>query len=208
MKQKKYNIIYADPPWTFRVYSPKGNGRSAAIHYPTMNLEAIKDLPVEQLADRDCTLFLWVTFPNLRESFEVIRSWGFTFKTVAFVWIKQNRKSESLFWGMGYWTRANAEICLLSTKGSPKRQSAGVHQVIISHVEEHSKKPAEARERIVKLMGDLPRIELFARQQSPGWDVWGNEVESSLDMGKLQENRGKEKVGELCSLQRISCSGM
>ena len=98
MKQKKYNIIYADPPWTFRVYSPKGNGRSAAIHYPTMNLEAIKDLPVEQLADRDCTLFLWVTFPNLRESFEVIRSWGFTFKTVAFVWIKQNRKSESLFW--------------------------------------------------------------------------------------------------------------
>ena len=199
MKQKKYNIIYADPPWTFRVYSPKGNGRSAAIHYPTMNLEAIKDLPVEQLADRDCTLFLWVTFPNLRESFEVIRSWGFTFKTVAFVWIKQNRKSESLFWGMGYWTRANAEICLLATKGSPKRQSAGVHQVIISHVEEHSKKPAEARERIVKLMGDLPRIELFARQQSPGWDVWGNEVESSLDMGKLQENRGKEKVGELCS---------
>ena len=144
MKQKKYNIIYADPPWTFRVYSPKGNGRSAAIHYPTMNLEAIKDLPVEQLADRDCTLFLWVTFPNLRESFEVIRSWGFTFKTVAFVWIKQNRKSESLFWGMGYWTRANAEICLLATKGSPKRQSAGVHQVIISHVEEHSKKPAEA----------------------------------------------------------------
>ena len=81
MKQKKYNIIYADPPWTFRVYSPKGNGRSAAIHYPTMNLEAIKDLPVEQLADRDCTLFLWVTFPNLRESFEVIRSWGFTFKS-------------------------------------------------------------------------------------------------------------------------------
>ena len=102
MEQKKYSIIYADPPWTFRVYSPKGNGRSAAIHYPTMNLEAIKDLPVEQLADRDCTLFLWVTFPNLRESFEVIRSWGFTFKTVAFVWIKQNRKSESLFWGMGY----------------------------------------------------------------------------------------------------------
>ena len=98
MEQKKYSIIYADPPWTFRVYSPKGNGRSAAIHYPTMNLEAIKDLPVEQLADTACTLFLWVTFPNLRESFEVIRSWGFTFKTVAFVWIKQNRKSESLFW--------------------------------------------------------------------------------------------------------------
>ena len=128
MEQKKYNIIYADPPWTYRVYSSKGNGRSAASHYPVMELEAIKALPVEQLAEKDCTLFLWVTFPNLRESFEVIESWGFTFKTVAFVWIKRNRKSDSLFWGMGYWTRANAEICLLATKGAPKRQSAGVHQ--------------------------------------------------------------------------------
>ena len=95
---------------------------------------------------------------------------------------------------MGYWTRANAEICLLATKGSPKRQSAGVHQVIISHVEEHSKKPAEARERIVKLMGDLPRIELFARQRSPGWDAWGNEVDSSLDMDYRREQDETEKV--------------
>ncbi|MBO6333634.1 MAG: MT-A70 family methyltransferase [Coprococcus phoceensis] len=202
MEQKKYNIIYADPPWTYRVYSSKGNGRSAASHYPVMELEAIKALPVEQLAEKDCTLFLWVTFPNLRESFEVIESWGFTFKTVAFVWIKRNRKSDSLFWGMGYWTRANAEICLLATKGAPKRQSAGVHQVILSHIEEHSKKPAEARERIVELLGDLPRIELFARQKSPGWDVWGNEVESSLDMEKLQENSGKEQPKD-----SAACSG-
>ena len=201
MEQKKYNIIYADPPWTFRVYSPKGNGRSAVNHYPVMGLQEIKALPVRQIADENCALFLWATFPNLRESFEVIESWGFTFKTVAFVWIKQNRRSDSLFWGMGYWTRANAEICLLATKGAPKRQSAGVHQVILSHIEEHSRKPAEARERIVELMGDLPRIELFARQRFPGWDVWGNEVESSLDMGKLQENRGKEQPedGAACS---------
>ena len=194
MEQKKYNIIYADPPWTYRVYSSKGNGRSAASHYPVMELEAIKALPVEQLAEKDCTLFLWVTFPNLRESFEVIESWGFTFKTVAFVWIKRNRKSDSLFWGMGYWTRANAEICLLATKGAPKRQSAGVHQVILSHIEEHSKKPAEARKRIVELLGDLPRIELFARQRSPGWDAWGNEVDSSLDMDYRRGQDETEKV--------------
>ena len=180
MEQKKYNIIYADPPWTYRVYSSKGNGRSAASHYPVMELEAIKALPVEQLAEKDCTLFLWVTFPNLRESFEVIESWGFTFKTVAFVWIKRNRKSDSLFWGMGYWTRANAEICLLAVKGKPKRKNAGIHQLILSPVEQHSKKPDIVRDKIVSLTGDVPRIELFARQTTPGWDVWGNEVNSSV----------------------------
>lgn len=95
---------------------------------------------------------------------------------MAFVWIKQNRKNDNLFTGMGYWTRANAEICILATKGHPKRISASVHQVIISHIEEHSKKPQEARDRIVKLMGNVPKIELFARNTTPGWDVWGNEV--------------------------------
>lgn len=195
MEQKKYGIIYADPPWTYRVYSSKGSGRSAASHYPVMDLQEIMALPVGSLADKDCALFLWVTFPNLQESFEVIRSWGFTYKTVAFVWIKQNRRADSLFWGMGYWTRANAELCILATRGAPKRRCAGVHQVILSHVEEHSRKPAETRERIVKLMGELPRIELFARQQTPGWDVWGNEVESSLEL-KSQESMGKEQPGK------------
>lgn len=95
---------------------------------------------------------------------------------MAFVWIKQNRKNDNLFTGMGYWTRANAEICILATKGHPKRVFASVHQVIISHIEEHSKKPQEARDRIVKLMGNVPKIELFARNTTPGWDVWGNEV--------------------------------
>ena len=94
--------------------------------------------------------------------------------------VKQNKKSDSLFWGMGYWTRSNVELCILATKGHPKRINAAVHQVIVSHIEEHSKKPQEARERIVSLMGDLPRIELFARQSTPGWDVWGNEVDSSI----------------------------
>ena len=180
---KKYGIIYADPPWHYRVYSKKGAGRSAESHYPTMTIEEIQALPVSELADKDCALFMWITFPLLKESLSVLSAWGFKFKTIAFVWIKQNRKSDSLFWGMGYWTRANAEFCVLATKGKPKRMAKNVHQVIVSHIEEHSKKPDEARRRIVRLMGDLPRIELFARQKSAGWDVWGNEVESDIILG-------------------------
>ena len=177
---KKYRVIYADPPWAYRVWSKKGAGRSAEAHYPTMSIEAIKALPVAGLADRDCALFLWVTFPMLKEAWSVMDAWGFSFKTVAFVWIKQNRKAGGLFTGMGYWTRANAEICLLAARGHPKRQARNVHQVILSPVEAHSKKPDEARRRIVALMGDVPRIELFARQHPEGWDVWGNEAEGSI----------------------------
>ena len=120
----------------------------------------------------------------MKDCFSVIKSWGFEYKTVAFVWIKLNKKSDTLFWGMGHWTRANAELCILATKGHTKRQSASVHQVILSRIEEHSKKPDEARKRIVELVGDLPRIELFARQKKDGWDTWGNEVESDIDLMK------------------------
>lgn len=185
---KKYGIIYADPPWHYRVYSKKGAGRSAESHYPTMTIEKIQALPVSELADKDCALFMWITFPLLKESLSVLSAWGFKFKTIAFVWIKQNRKSDSLFWGMGYWTRTNAEFCVLATKGKPKRMAKNVHQVIVSHIEEHSKKPDEARRRIVRLMGDLPRIELFARQKSAGWDVWGNEVESNIILGGTDDD--------------------
>ena len=189
---KKYNIIYADPPWEYKVYSDKGKGRSADKHYPTMPLKEICALPVGELAEKDCVLLMWTTIPLLlRDCFSVIESWGFTYKTVAFVWIKQNRKSDGLFWGMGHWTRANAEFCLLATKGHPKRVSAAVHQVIVSRVEEHSKKPEEARKRIVALLGDLPRIELFARQKTDGWDAWGNEVECDISIdGYIPQKEG------------------
>lgn len=150
-----------------------------------MNIDDICNLPVRNIASENCVLFLWVTFPTLLDSFKVIEAWGFNYKTVAFVWVKHNKKTPTLFWGMGFWTRANAEICLLATKGKPKRISAKVHQVIISPIEEHSKKPNEIRKRIVDLIGDLPRIELFARQKTDGWDVWGNEVNSDI---KLLEN--------------------
>ena len=114
--------------------------------------------------------------PKLNECFELISNWGFTYKTVAFTWIKKNKKSNTYFWGMGGWTRANPELCLLATKGNPKRINAGVHSVVDAPIQEHSKKPDEVRDRIVKLMGDLPRIELFARDSVDGWDVWGDEI--------------------------------
>lgn len=124
--------------------------------------------------------FLWATFPQLPEALRLIKAWGFTYKSVAFVWLKKNRKSEGWFYGLGFWTRGNAEVCLLATRGHPKRQAANVHQFIISPIQEHSRKPEEARDKIVALMGDVPRVELFARQSPPGWDVWGNEVESTI----------------------------
>ena len=172
-----YSIIYADPPWR---YSQKGLQGAAEHHYPTMSIDELCALPVADLAAPDSALFLWATFPQLPEALRLIREWGFTYKSVAFVWLKKNRKADSWFYGLGFWTRANAEVCLLATRGHPKRQAANIHQFIISPIEAHSKKPDEARDKIVALMGDLPRVELFARQTPPGWDVWGNEVQSML----------------------------
>ena len=157
---KKYKIIYADPPWRYARSKVQG---AAEKHYPTMSIEELCALPVKEIADKDCILFLWATFPQLKEALQLIKAWGFTYKSVAFVWLKQNRKSPT-------W----------STKGHPKRQSNKVHQFIISPVEQHSKKPDITREKILALMGDLPRIELFARQHTPGWDVWGNEIKSDI----------------------------
>ena len=147
---------------------------------PTMPDEELYRLPVSDLADKNCTLFLWCTFPKLPEAIKLISAWGFSFKTVAFVWVKQNKSGNGFFMGLGWWTRSNAEICLLAVKGKPRRKSAGVRQLIISPLEQHSKKPDVVRDNIVTLMGDLPRIELFARQPTTGWDVWGNEVDSSI----------------------------
>ena len=147
-----------------------------------MSIEELCTLPVSEIAEKDCVLFLWATFPQLKEALQLIEAWGFQYKTVAFVWLKTNRKSGTWFYGLGFWTRGNAEICLLATKGHPKRQAKKVHQLIISPIEAHSKKPDIVREKITALMGDLPKIELFARKESPGWDIWGNEVKSSITL--------------------------
>ena len=174
--KKKYNIIYADPPWSFKHYSDKGKGRSPDNYYKCQNLQDIKNLPIKDLAADNCILFMWITYPFLKKSFEVLEAWGFEYKTVGFTWVKKNKKSNSWFWGMGYWTRSNAEICIIATKGKITRQSSSVHQIIETPIEEHSKKPDIVREKIVELVGKLPRIELFARNKTKGWDSWGDEV--------------------------------
>lgn len=181
MENKKYSIVYADPAWQ---YEQKGLQGAAERHYTTMKTEDICALPVPSITAKDCALFLWTTFPQLPEALRVMEAWGFHYKSVAFVWLKQNRKSLSWFYGLGFWTRGNAEICLLGTRGHPKRQSAKVHQFIISPIEKHSKKPDITRDKILELLGDLPRVELFARQVTPGWDLWGNEVESTITLAQ------------------------
>jgi len=190
--KKKYNIILSDPPWPYRDSLGK-NPRYGGYTYPSMSLDEIKALPVKDITAKDAVLFLWCTLPKLEAGLEVIKSWEFSFVTVAFVWIKINKLAankkcftrKDIRTGIGHWTNSNAELCLLGRKGHIKRVKTNVKQVIIAPVTIHSAKPDETRNRIVELMGDLPRIELFARPSKKGlfqnksykgWDLWGNEV--------------------------------
>lgn len=181
---KKYNIIYADPPWAYRQSGSQNNKRGMAKqHYNTMSTIDICNLPINQLCESNAICFMWATFPNIGEALAVMEAWHFIYKTAAFVWVKKNKKSNTNFWGMGAYTRANAEVCLLGIKKQTKAtkivQSHKVHQIIESPIEQHSKKPDVVRDKIVELCGDVPKIELFARQSIIGWDCWGNEVESN-----------------------------
>ena len=172
----RYGAVVSDPPWAFRTWSDKGRDRSADKHYGLLDLDAIKALPVANLAAPDCALFLWATWPMLGDALEVIRAWGFKYKSVGFVWVKVN-KDDTPFMGLGYWTRANTEPCLLATRGKPKRLHADVSQVIIEPRREHSRKPDCIHERIERLVGG-PYIELWARRsERPGWTFWGDEID-------------------------------
>ena len=184
---KKYKIIYADPPWQYRVYSKKGQGKSAENHYHTMNIKDIMALPVDKIADKECILFLWITFPCLKEGIEVMERWGFKYKTCGFNWVKRNKKKNTYFMGLGFWTRSNSEVCLIGTKGQPKRVSKSVSQICDARIMEHSRKPAEIRERIVELCGELPRIELFAGDKVKGWDSLGDEIDGKDIREALRE---------------------
>ena len=173
---KKYDIIYADPPWKYDDWkTSRGTGAVAAI-YPTLDIEEIKKIPIKGIASTNCALFLWATMPKLTEALEVITAWGFEYRTCAFTWVKLNPSNFGIYSGLGYWTNGNAELCLFGKKGHPKRQERNVKQIILAPRTEHSRKPAEVRDRIVRLMGDLPRIELFARQEAEGWDCWSNQL--------------------------------
>ena len=182
MEQKKYPVIYADPPWKFAAYSEKGEGRSAVAHYDCMTMKDLFVLPVQEIATDNCVLFLWTTDPFLPMGIKLVEAWGFKFKTVAFYWAKLNQRAnqnlfseEDFFTGLGYWTRANIEPCLLATRGNPKRISKKVKRLIIAKRREHSRKPDIVYKRIEELI-EGPYIELFARSSREGWDTWGDQT--------------------------------
>lgn len=176
--QQKFQIIYCDPPWHYDDKALAGK-RGASSKYDLMSDDDLKLLPVPQIADNNCILFMWATFPKLPIAIQVMESWGFEYKTVAFVWVKKNMNGTD-FIGMGSWVRSNAEIVLLGTKGKPKRVDAGISQIVYSVPKKHSEKPDQVRQKIVKLCGNLPRIELFARTKVHGWSVFGNDNNLNL----------------------------
>lgn len=179
---KKYDVIYADPPWRYQ--DKKCNG-TCALHYDTMKIQDIKDLPVKELAAKDCVIFMWITYPMLKEGIELMEAWGFKYKTIGFQWIKLNKSGKGKFFGLGRWTRGNTEACFIGVRGKPSRKSNKVSQIIEEVIGPHSQKPEVVRDKIRELMGaELNYIELFARQHSEGWDCWGNEV-GKLDDGQL-----------------------
>jgi N6-adenosine-specific RNA methylase IME4 len=183
MENKKYNIIYADPPWTYPKRNNKNTkfGGGAMGHYPTLSFDDIYNLPIKNLADENCALLLWVTFPKLNKCMKTFEHWGFEYKTIAFNWVKTNKKNDKPFFGVGYYTKSNTEVCLLGVKGKMKPISNYVSSVVIEPRDIHSKKPSSIRDKIVQLFGDIPRVELFAREKTDGWDIWGNELENDID---------------------------
>lgn len=179
---KRYGAIYADPPWYFKNFSAKGTGRAAVSHYHVMDLPALKEMPVADYAARDCALFMWATDPMLPEAIDLMRAWGFKYKTVAFNWVKLNKggadkrvDDSPFFTGLGYWTRANPELCLLGTRGKPRRLSKAVRRLLVSERREHSRKPDEVYGRIEALV-EGPYLELFAREEHRGWDALGDQL--------------------------------
>jgi N6-adenosine-specific RNA methylase IME4 len=183
LPKRHFGAILVDPPWKFQFWSDKGRGnRAAEVHYDTMATHEIAELPVEELAADDCVLFLWIGWPYLLQAIALINRWGFTYKTCAFDWVKAHAGQIDMFRddadvqvGLGWWTRANSEPCLLATRGHPKRVNADVRQAIIEPRREHSRKPDCVHKRIERLVAG-PYLELFARAERPGWTCWGNEV--------------------------------
>lgn len=189
LQRGHYSVLLVDPPWQFHAWSHRGEGKGAAQHYDCMTLDKLCALPVGDLAADDAALFMWVVQPQLPEALRVIDTWGFSFKTVAFAWVKMKStwQADRLFYepsdiaprlGLGYHTRSGFEQCWLAVKGKGyKRQAQGVPQVLHAPLREHSRKPDEIVTRIERLVGDVPKVELFARQRRPGWATWGNETE-------------------------------
>jgi len=195
LKRHRYGAIYADPPWSFRNWSARGTGRNAVSHYDCLDFRALASLPIADLAADDCALFLWATDPLLPKALDLIQAWGFEYKTVGFYWAKLNsspRNGADFFTGLGYWTRANPEQCLLATRGKPSRRARDVRRLVVEARREHSRKPDCIRERIERLVAG-PYLELFARETKPGWDCWGDQI-ALFDRGSVPTRRQPSRL--------------
>ena len=178
LPEKKYNVIYADPPWKTQTFKEKKDGMiSRCLPYPQMADKDIMELPVSKIADVNSILFMWVIDSRIPFISDLFCSWGFTYKCVGFVWGKKSKTTEGFNGGFSSYTKRDCEFCFIGTHGKYLNLKRGVNQILLEPKTLHSKKPEEIRKRIVQLCGDIPRIELFARQRVKGWDVWGNEID-------------------------------
>jgi len=173
----KYQIIYADPPWSYK--ENWGNG-AVHHHYSSMPISELKKLPVAKLADDNCHLYLWVTNPFMQEGLDLVKAWGFEYKQLI-TWVKTNRDG-TVRMGLGYYFRGSTEHCIFAVKGKLPRINKSIKNILVEESSRHSHKPAIFRDIIVSHSGDRPRIELFARETANGWDCWGNEVESDIGL--------------------------
>jgi len=186
----KFTVILADPPWSY--HDPKATAGGVGAQYPTISIKNLQRLPVASVADDDCFLFLWATMPKLEEALTVMKAWGFQYKTCAFVWVKQNPNGQGIRMGLGHYTRGNAELLLLGTRGHPKRIARDVMQIVMAPIGRHSEKPEEVRRRIEKLTGAQNLLELFGRKLVAGWTVLGNEVTGRdifIDLADLAQGK-------------------
>lgn len=197
---ERYDVIYADPPWSFDNYSEKGEDRNAKSWYDCMDIEDIWRLPVGDIAADDSMLAMWATFPLLPEAIETCRRWGFRYVTVGHVWIKLNKSVglrtivdvvKDVFMSTGYWTRSNAEIVIFASRGQPKRRSKSIRQVVFAPRDIHSAKPLVFRSNLEKLLVAERRVELFCRREpTDAWHVWGNQV-GAIEAGTITKRDGR-----------------
>ncbi len=178
LPKDKYQLIYCDPPWFYANFQNSYNtGKTAAQLYHVMSADDLKKLNIQSLAFNDSILLMWVTYPTLEQGLDLIKEWGFSYRTVAFTWVKKNKSGNGYFIGLGNYTRANAEICLLAVKGKGLAvKSKSISQIIVTPITKHSEKPIVIRDRIVELFGNVKRVELFARTKDVGWKSWGDEI--------------------------------
>ena len=197
LKINKYQIVYADPPWDYGKsslhftkggFDIRGDGRNLDYEkeekqYPTMDSSDIAELPIKDLIDKDAICFMWTTDTHMPEALEIMKAWGFTYKTIGFVWVKKEKSGKQVKM-MAPWTNKGAEICLLGTRGAMTKhmKARNVSQVVEATRTKHSKKPDFIAEEIARMFPDCNRIELFARDAKPGWDVWGNEIQNTIEL--------------------------